>query len=844
MILTIPKDVNFAYRPVRETPEQMKTSFFFDVYRTAERHIDTILELSKSDASAELPVEHSNIIAFTGGRGEGKTSAMGNFSNLLHTGKRLEGPQREREFFECLPMIDPSHISPDETVIDIVLSRMFNCFQTYCEHNEVVSERKRELYTAFSDTYQAVRIICQSRQTRHDIPDSLEGLQSAAAGNNLRRLMFKLVNLLLGELGGSRKIKGYLVLCVDDIDMNIQQGYSICEELRKYLSIPNVIILFSLCIDQMNDLVRQQYLKDFEVHLRHAEFPLTESVSDMSKKYLEKLIPFDRRCALPKLTLKSLKDIDICYEGEDHVRGSISDDLLHLLYEKSGLILVKNMAGTHAFLPTNLRGITHFIALLQNMDSVVLVKKDQAYQLTQEEHAVLEKNLDTLARYIREYFIIEFPEKSAAILKALLEEPQENLNLRITRMMAPSIDSSVSSLFGEKPAVGDVLSTMRLYSKAIHYDDGMDSLFSALFKVLYSIRILQTFLVDGEANEDLELRKLRLHQLLGAMIYNADLDKVFRGDKLCHDVPISEVKKAEDSPEFDNLLDELLINTVCMGRPEADKRSGIQFTPYLSHSDRGEEDVTRSALTGGHGNTFKYFIYSFLGCILSSLRTNSEQSGLTIRNAKYQEWRTLYPSPLPILSADCIDAYTTGLYRATINFRKSASNFSYAVSKGSRSLIQDIINRSCIDRDSRCYWENALKDFPFMQEEPLFEKHFLIVESEPSAKTALSLDFLLQRLQRIYEKYEGITDFSYMLSTYEFADTTGNLEPDERSRLHKLIEQIKQLKQIYRKSHKDNLLDDPEGLSGLKDQILAAINAEIQIVRDKLSELSSISKGV
>lgn len=853
MTLTIPIDKNFAYRPVAETPEQMKTSFFVDVYRAAEQRIDGILDLSKPAGSDGLLMEYSNIIAFTGGRGAGKTSVMGNVGNLLQSGKRLDGSSWEKNFFLCPPMIDPSHISPDETVIDIVLSGLYNFFKTYCGTHDIFMDRQRKIYQAFSEAFQAVRVICQSREARHGIPDSLEGLHRVTAGNNLRELMSSLVKLLLQEVGRERNAAGCLVLCIDDIDMNIQQGYNICEELRKYLNIPHVIILFSLYISQMNDLVRQQYLNDFGTLLRYGdEITLSESVPDMAKKYLEKLIPFNHRCALPEINFRNSMDITIRYEEREGQGIALTDEVLRLLHDKTGVLLVKNQDGTHAFLPTSLRGVTHLISLLQRMESVKLVREEQAYQLDEKERVILGKNLDTLARYIKEYHIVEFSRQSASVLEALITAPQESLNIRVTRMMAGVLDETLTSqirrrsgtgiLQGEKASVGDVLYIMHTYSREEHYADGKDQLFAALFKVLYSIRLLQAFFIDARQDKGLDARKLALRQVLGSLIYHVDDDKVCRGSDLCEILSISDLKDLESSPDFDATLDELLLGTICMGRPEKIGRiSRTQpLTPYLNSVDRDDKDISRDALTGKLGNTFQYFIYSYLGCILSPLRDD-----LAIQNQNYQTWRQKYLSPLPVLSADYIDAYVQGLRRATENTRKSTSSISVAVSKGSRELISDLISRSCVDDNSKNFFTQSLTSFPFMQEDSLVEKYLFSKDSSKQAPTEIasekrisSLTYYLRKLQGMRSKYESATDVGQLIRKYENEDTSGKLQPEDLDRLKRLSERLKTFKDEFKKRQWETLEDFPV----LRNQILQEIDLEIQNAEEELKKLEAMKE--
>lgn len=214
---------------------------------------------------------------------------------------------------------------------------------------------------------------------------------------------------------------------------------------------------------------------------------------------------------------------------------------------------------------------------------------------------------------------------------------------------------------------------------------------------------------------------------------------------------------------------------------------------------------------------------------------------LVIHNQNYKTWREKYLSPLPILSADCIDAYVRSLNHASVNARKSTSSIAAAVSKGSWKLIGELIERSCMDQDSRDFWKNSLETFPFLQETSLMEKYFFGDSSEqPPALEAdpqkiASLNYLLQKLRRMREKYRNMTDFGRLINSYELTDTSNNLQIVEKERLINLSARLKTLKTECR--NQPWLEEDAFRI--LKNQIDIEIDAEIRSVTEELARLNA-----
>lgn len=881
MTLTIPKDVSSAYRPRREQPDEMGRSLFQNIYRTAEQYVADIWGLS-AEMCGEGLTEYSNILAFTGGRGAGKTSAMLNVKGLLESGKKLDGSSWNGVTFIALPMIDPSHLSADETIIDIVLSRMYTRFERHCtQERSVPIEVRRKVYQAFSETYQAVRAMCQSREDRHSSADPLEGLQYAAAGNSLRELMDRLVRQFLKVLTNGRPVRGCLVLCVDDVDMNIRQGYAICEELRKYLSIPNVVILFSLYMEQMNDLIRQQYSKDFSTLLKGRDskgrdkkgrdnLDLAESVPNMAEKYLQKLIPFGRRCALPSMDLKNLSSIQVRYDGDpaDMPASPLTDEILGRLYQTTGLILVKSQRQTHGFLPTTLRGIVHLLSLLRSMEPVTVIdpEREEPYTLPAEQTERLEHNLNRIARYIQEYCLSELPQSSVTVLSVLLDESSEALNQRVIRTMLHELEdldfkderSSFSEFLKQDIApenitVGDVLRVMRVYAQAVHYYDGKNIRFSALFRTVYSIRILQHFFLEAGTNAALDKRKMDLFTMLGGLLYQPEGDDLIRMkqdsvDRLqqqrVEDLKASvEQQGAQAAP----LVDTILLGTIHMGSQAL--RINRHFLPNHLRTLRLRKlepfyaGVSREAVTGGKGNTFQYFSYSYFGCILNALRFQSD-----IRNQDYQLWRERHLSPLPILSADCIDGYVTGMRRASENTRKSSSYVSEAVEIGSRSLIFELLERSCTGHTVRDFLEKGLTDFPFLKKDILLDDYLLgeslmspandsgsLIDEKLLKEKKKSLELCLTHLENGRRRYQSVTSVQELKSRLGLTRSGEALQEPEREMLQALSKAIQDRKALL---GDDSAELGSEQLQAALEDIDTQISTEINHTKEKLNAVS------
>lgn len=115
---------------------------FADVYSKAYRIVDKITgEMREYEEQCEKANEKrkkysarysgmgNNIVIFCGARGQGKTSAMQTFARCLGGEYREEDKIKELKIkegaFEVLDSIDPSAMENDESILRVLLSRLF-----------------------------------------------------------------------------------------------------------------------------------------------------------------------------------------------------------------------------------------------------------------------------------------------------------------------------------------------------------------------------------------------------------------------------------------------------------------------------------------------------------------------------------------------------------------------------------------------------------------------------------------------------------------------------------------------------------------------------------------------
>lgn len=363
-----------------------QTKAFYEVYdknQTSEERLDELL----------FPFS-SNIIAFTGPRGVGKTRTMLSISRKLQNGldekdaliKRMDLKTREdltNARFVVIPPISPSVMEEKQNILYVILTRLFRYAEEMLDAQDCRSRRKLEdqremLYHAFQDCYSGINGLKQDKRESHG--DLME-LQDLRDGLILRRHFYNLVSAILANHPGKHS---FLVVQLDDADSQIKNGYEVLEDVRKYLQIPNLVILMSTDVDMLQDVILQDYFRQFPD--RKNDIGFRHELIKSCRKYIDKLIPPSYMIHLPSLgmILQSYSDIKLEYKdwnGELVYPWAsdldLQDTVLMEIYRKTGVLFVRPSGYVHYIVPTTLRGLNQLLYLLSRMKELPKLEADK-----------------------------------------------------------------------------------------------------------------------------------------------------------------------------------------------------------------------------------------------------------------------------------------------------------------------------------------------------------------------------------------------------------------------------------------------------------------------------------
>ncbi len=428
-----------------------KGEFFYDSYRQAAYAITRIVEISRLEFEERKKQKdchnyrrnfeyHNNIVAFCADRGQGKTSAMISMSDALRNmsaeknGRIDKDKEREkRDFwtnaydfipdssnpssnpvldthFECLPIIDPTCLEKNDSILRTVISRMFqsasqkwqdssNCSSSmYRNAGKEKQRQKEELANKFLKCFKGLDYLYKEEKKEiSSYYDDLNMVAEYGDSNNFKTMFMDLVESYLQFISFSSSDPCYsdtkntmMVILIDDADLNTKRAFSIVEEIQKYFVIPGVLILMALHVGTLARTLEQNQLEQYKTLINYSNDPtIKERCHRAMERYVEKLFPSSHRIYLPEIS-KVIeqgykKDVRLYYYDKDNndvfekykylakrkFEDNYEERLFLLIYVKTGIILARQGHHLHEFLPNNFRQLNHFLFCLNSMDDIV-----------------------------------------------------------------------------------------------------------------------------------------------------------------------------------------------------------------------------------------------------------------------------------------------------------------------------------------------------------------------------------------------------------------------------------------------------------------------------------------
>lgn len=416
----------------------------------------------------------NNVVAISGRRGQGKTSVMLSFSNALLGEKDHGGIWPEwlaHRPFLVLDPIDPTVLESSQSPLMLILSRMYRKVEETWERHlspgqlttsvpGVTDTRRRELVDRFQKCFSSIRAV---KSTDGELDRSLASLHALSDSSKLKSDLYGLVESVLEfcHVPGDERGDSLLVVQLDDTDFQIDKGYEVLEDIRKYLTLPNVIILMATDMERMYEVVAQHFSEELGTALDRG-FACITTVENNAHKYIDKLIPPSQVVHLPSLgqTMSrpdSFLGIRLLEGGRAILPASGEEDLaledavLRFLYRKTEILCIAKKGEVHGFIPSTLRGLMQLLNLLASLEDIPAVAKEtkkDRYKLAQaleERLSIKERNLGVLEDYFLTTWVnakfssapwrISVPEV-ARVLSRLADDPGlDELCLEVLRSL-------------------------------------------------------------------------------------------------------------------------------------------------------------------------------------------------------------------------------------------------------------------------------------------------------------------------------------------------------------------------------------------------------------------------
>lgn len=368
-----------------------------------------------------------NIIAFAAPRGGGKTATMLSFSEILAKGfstntlapvvdnrflndmKCEQEEQPDAWMARCcfLPLtpVAPAVLEGKQNILNVIWSRLYRYAERLLSEyrtDRIKEVQKNEIRRYLQNVLSGIKGI---KEPGGGSSGDLASMQDVCDGLSLSRHFHMLVQSILKLAVGDHNVSDrYLVIQLDDADSKMQRVHEVLEDVRKYLMIPNLVILMSVDQSCMSDVVLQDNLRCFPDLIRIDESRLSQDLLKISNKYIDKLIPPTHMIQLPQLNQIVIQWGDmlrlqyedqnkqLVYEWMNNDNLELETAILMLIYRKTGILFVKQGHFLHNIVPRTLRGFGQFLSHLDSMPDIPELDFDNIFSVKEYAEAVLRQS--------------------------------------------------------------------------------------------------------------------------------------------------------------------------------------------------------------------------------------------------------------------------------------------------------------------------------------------------------------------------------------------------------------------------------------------------------------------
>lgn len=376
-----------------ETIEAFGESYFSQEYEQAFKVTDNIIKQSLKQREDMLQQgkysELYNIVPFIGPRGSGKTSSMQSFLGALRNYSRTKSENERFTFlnwmndntgnnliFTCLDCIDGSLLEKGEDIFRVILAQMYGKFLEQDKHGLIKDDgydyNKDELLQTFDKIFRNISKIEYYNHNAYSEESSIVSLRNLSNSLELKESFAKLVKQYLNLLRYEKyeTINRYdskmhfLVISIEDMDLNIANGFEMLEKIHRYLMVPNVLILMSFDDKQLLGICEKHFYKMIpkvdQILVNKQEY-----VKELAVDFMDKVFPLSARIYMPSIQRQNTLGLKV---NQNIV--SLKQGILYLIFIKTGIRCDGAGRKRHFYEPDSIRNFVGFYTMLTEMVSL------------------------------------------------------------------------------------------------------------------------------------------------------------------------------------------------------------------------------------------------------------------------------------------------------------------------------------------------------------------------------------------------------------------------------------------------------------------------------------------
>ena len=519
--------------------------------------------------------ENANILTFIGKRGSGKTTAMNEFCEILKgmqekdnkeywISKAMGGHSSIEKlrnysfYFRVLDPIDASLVEDREELFELILAKLYKVYSERLNNFDIKDSfgiKNKEIIKKFEELLQMYQFSKAGERKEKTAFSTL--IQNMGGSGEIAGKVSVLIDELL-KIEERNSSHEYLVITIDDLDLNIKNGYKMLEQLQKYFVYHKIIILITVDYDQMVLVCTKHFMNELETGRGNVNNKNDENLGDnieiryrtLVNDYMIKVFPLEHRMYMPdmrKLTKKSM----IMLEGESEGQTiqekegcRIKEFLMYKVAESMRIYYDICGMKYHFCEPNTVRTLVEYNNFLNDLDNRFRIESDQLIGYNEllgkdekEREKIIKNNLEILRSYDgnHERFNWDIMKRLAqttlnqyqdAFFKKLMERNLERRAMYFVSSEKCGKEIIMQDINPEQYTYGDLLQKLYEWGRK-YYDDKplMSCVIASFTSEMVREYIFYRYL---EENNDKRLRSLeRLERFLGNTFSNRWINNIF-----------------------------------------------------------------------------------------------------------------------------------------------------------------------------------------------------------------------------------------------------------------------------------------------------------------------------